>query len=539
MNQSTKKTVVIGFLGTTLDQGKRGKRWERWRPTVSVFQQQGLSIDRLELMHDRRSKKLAEKVKDDVASLSANSTINSIDMPLNNPWDLAEMYGKLYDWAKSYPFKPETEDYLVHITTGTHVAQICWFLLVESRHIPARLLQTSPGLRRTEADEKTWAKGVHEIIDLDLSRYDALAQRFDAERHDAQHFLKQGIDTRNEAFNRMIDELERVAVRSPSPILLTGPTGAGKSMLARRLYELKKAKHLISGAFVDVNCATLKGDGAASALFGHVKGAYTGALSARKGWLRSADKGMLFLDEIGELGLDEQAMLLKAIEEKRFFPVGGDTEVGSDFQLVAGTNRDLRDDVAAGRFRDDLFARINLWSYQLPGLAQRREDIEPNLLHQLTEASKELGRSVRINQDAKQAYLDFALSPQATWRGNFRDLTSSVMRMATLAEQGRVHTDVAQEEIKRLQWLWKEPSQESNAAQHLRSIMGDDAWQGLDVFDQVQLEQVWRICQQSRSMADAGRTLFNQSRLMRASKNDSDRLRKYLGKFGLSWDDVR
>ncbi len=130
-------------------------------------------------------------------------------------------------------------------------------------------------------------------------------------------------------------------MRSRAPILLMGPTGAGKSQLARRVFELKKARRQVSGELVDVNCATLRGDGAMSALFGHVKGAFTGALEARAGLLRKAHGGVLFLDEIGELGADEQAMLLRAIEEKVFLPVGSDREVKSDFVLLAGTNRDL------------------------------------------------------------------------------------------------------------------------------------------------------------------------------------------------------
>ena len=103
----------------------------------------------------------------------------------------------------------------------------------------------------------------------------------------------------------------------------------------------------MQGPFVEVNCATLRGDAAMSALFGHVKGAFTGALRDRPGLLRAADGGVLFLDEIGELGADEQAMLLRALEEKRFLPLGGDREVTSDFQLIAGTNRDLADEVRA------------------------------------------------------------------------------------------------------------------------------------------------------------------------------------------------
>src|SRR5207244_2603721 len=140
------------------------------------------------------------------------------------------------------------------------------------------------------------------IIDLDLSRYDRIASRFQQEQREGVSYLKGGIETRNAAFNRLIDRIEQVAIATRDPLLLMGPTGAGKSRLARRIYELKKARHLIKGAFIDVNCATLRGDGATSALFGHVQGAFTGALKDRSGLLRSADGGVLFLDEIGELG---------------------------------------------------------------------------------------------------------------------------------------------------------------------------------------------------------------------------------------------
>ena len=139
-----------------------------------------------------------------------------------------------------------------------------------------------------------------------------------------------------------------------------------------------------------------------SALFGHRKGAFTGAAADRPGLLRAADKGVLFLDEIGELGLDEQAMILRAIEEKTFLPVGADKEVASDFQLIAGTNRDLGEAVAAGRFRDDLFARLNLWTFALPALRDRREDIEPNLDYELDRFAEREGSRVSFNSEARR-----------------------------------------------------------------------------------------------------------------------------------------
>ena len=325
-------------------------------------------------------------------------------------------------------------------------------------------------------------------------------------------------------------------MRSKAPMLFMGPTGAGKSFLAKRVFELKKARHQITGLFVEVNCATLRGDGAASALFGHVKGAFTGAQQDRGGLLRSADKGLLFLDEIGELGADEQAMLLKAIEEKNFFPVGGDKLVRSDFQLIAGTHRDLRQDVAAGRFREDLFARINLWTYELPSLAQRPEDIEPNIDYLLAQQSADVGGKVSFNKEARHKYLRFAMSGEAKWQGNFRDLGASVLRLATLADGGRITDELVGQEISRLQKLWDGCAHQPDTG--LSDLLTAEQLAELDLFDRLQLQSVLAACKQCKSLSEAGRKLFAISRSQRGSTNDSDRLRKYLSKFGLDWPTI-
>jgi transcriptional regulatory protein RtcR len=526
----SKRQVVFGMLGTQLDAGSGPGRWEKWRPTVALGMHEDFQLDRLELLLDqRRFGKLAQQVKDDLAQVSPASEVRLHDNYLVDPWEFEGVYARLHDFLASYPFLPDEEDYYVHITTGTHVTQICWFLLTESRHFPGRLLQTSPPRKQASGDP-----GSHAVIDLDLSRYDHIAQRFAQQQLQDRDLLKGGIATRNPAFNRMIEQIETVATRSRAPMLLMGPTGAGKSQLAKRVFELKKNKHQLPGRFVEVNCATLRGDGAMSTLFGHTKGAYTGASGDRAGLLRSADKGLLFLDEIGELGADEQAMLLRALEEKRFLPVGSDREVESDFQLIAGTNRDLQDDVRQGRFREDLLARLNLWTYQLPGLAERSEDIEPNLEFELERWSREQHERVRFNVEARARYLSFATSSEATWRGNFRDLGASVVRMATLATTGRIQIDGVDAEITRLRAQWHG----GNETSPLLVLLGEAAT-ALDRFDRVQLEDVVRACQRSRSLSAAGRELFAVSRTQRASTNDADRLRKYLAKFGLDWEQVR
>ncbi|RKG83702.1 AAA family ATPase [Corallococcus sp. CA049B] len=530
-----RRTVVIGMLGTTLDTGMGAHRWTRWRPTVSLCQQEDLLVHRLELLHPPHGTSLAAVIRDDIAQVSPETEVRLTSLPIRDPWNLEETYGALLDHVRASSFHPEEEDYLVHITTGTHIAQICMFLLVESRLIPGRLVQTSPGKGKDHG-----AVGTHAIIDLDLSNYDTLAARFRQQQREGLSFLKSGIDTRNAAFNRIIERIEQVAVQSRAPLLLTGPTGAGKSQLAKRIYALKKARNQVTGPFVDLNCATLRGDGAMSTLFGHVKGAFTGAVGDRPGLMRQANGGVLFLDEIGELGADEQAMLLRALEDKRFLPVGSDKEAESDFQLIAGTNRDLQLDVAQGRFREDLLARINLWTFRLPALRERPEDIAPNLQFELDQASQALGTRVTMSKEAQEHFLRFATSPEGRWSGNFRDLNAAVLRMSTLAAGGRMTRDVVDEELDRLRSQWRPAGAAAGSASEdvLVEVMGATRAAELDRFDRVQLSDVVTVCRSARSLSDAGRALFAQSRAQKKSVNDADRLRKYLARFGLAWADV-
>ncbi|MBN8741813.1 MAG: transcriptional regulator [Lysobacterales bacterium 69-70] len=526
--------VVIGFVGTVLDAADGPGRWEKWRPSVALGMYDDLLVSRLELLVDeRRFNKLAGRLRADLAEVSPETQVRIHDFFLSDPWDFEQVFAALHEFARNYPFDTEREDYLVHISTGTHVAQICWFLLTEARFFPARLLQTSPPPKQRTGDP-----GKYAIIDLDLARYDRIAQRFARESEDTANFLKSGIATRSATFNRMIEQIERVAIRSKAPMLLLGPTGAGKSMLARNLFELKQRRHALKGRFVEVNCATLRGDGAGSALFGHVRGAFTGAQSERAGLLKSADGGLLFLDEIGELGLDEQAMLLRAIEDKRFPPLGGDREVSSDFQLIAGTNRDLSVAVLEGRFREDLFARLNLWTFYLPGLKERAEDIEPNLDFELERFARVHSERITFNREARERYLRFAMSIEATWPGNFRDLGASITRMATLATQGRITVEVVDEETARLRRLWGGARRGAGDDALLEALLGDEL-AGVDRFDRVQLAEVLRVCAAARSASDAGRSLFQASREKRSSSNDADRLRKYLKRFGLDFPQIQ
>ncbi len=527
-----KKNVAIGFLGINLDNGKGPARWERWRPSVDLCRQDDFVIHRFELLTDPQHLTIAQQVKADIALISPDTIVVINEMELHNPWDLEEVYEALFDFAALYRFNTDEEDYLLHITTGTHVAQICLFLLNEARYLPGKILQLSPPRRKDHG-----GPGKVSVIDLDLSKYDRLAERFETERESDTSFLKSGIPTRSPTFNAMIDEIEQVAIRTTNPVLISGPTGAGKSLLAKRIFELKKRRHQVEGDFVSVNCATLRGDTAMSSLFGHKRGAYAGAIKDRAGLLRMAHNGLIFLDEIEALGLDEQAMILSALESQKFYPVGGDQEVKSEFQLIAGTTTDLTELVARGDFREDLLARIDMWSYTLPGLKDRREDIEPNLNYELSKFSSRNNRKMTFNKEARDAYLKYALSSDAKWAANFRDLAASVTRLCTFAEGSRIQLSSVEREIERLKTGWRLKASDPNE-EILLSVMDQNQLSQIDLFDRPSLANVISICRQSDNLSDAGRALFSVSREQRKSKNDSDRLKKYLAKYELSWTEI-
>ena len=526
-----KPLVLIGILGARLDAGYRKKRWEKWRPTISLFQQEGLEVHRFELLHEPPHAELAAHIRDDILSISPQTDVRLNALNITDPWNFEDVFANLYDFSKRCEFNPDEEEYWLHITTGTHVEQICCFLLTEARHFPAKLIQTSP------KHNTRHPSGSHQVIDLDLSRYDQLASRFEREEREAVTLLKDGINTLNPQFNHLIDQIERVSVLSKAPILMIGPTGAGKSALAARIYELKRRRRQLHGDFVEVNCATLRGDAAMAALFGHTRGAFTGAQHARMGLLKAANGGLLFLDEIGELGTDEQAMLLRALETGKFLPLGSDKETESHFQLIAGTNQDLYARVQTGQFRQDLLARIDLWKFDIPGLRDRPEDIGPNLDYELERYVRNHGRRARFNTEARQDFLDFARSPSSSWTRNFRDLNGAIERLATLSSGGRITRELVKDEINRLRQVWSPTA--SHHDSFLRELLGAEQLEEIDRFERAQLADVIQTCQRHSNLSSAGRELFQASRKRRKTVNDADRLRKYLSRYNLSWENIQ
>ncbi len=185
------------------------------------------------------------------------------------------------------------------------------------------------------------------------------------------------------ATERLRASVERAA-RFDANVLITGPSGTGKELVARQLHNLSPRK---DARFIPVDCAVLTGELMATQLFGHVAGAFTGASHAAIGCFRAADKGTLFLDELGEMPLCLQAKLLRVLQERSVVPVGSHSPAPVDVRIVAATNRDLKEEVVAGRFREDLYFRLNVVHIHTTALADRRNDIAPLACHFLEQLS--------------------------------------------------------------------------------------------------------------------------------------------------------
>ena len=540
------KHIIVSILGTRKDLGNPENN--NWSPSISlVLHKDKFLVDEYHLIYNKGFRDLAEEVQTRIEKESVTTKVLLDEIELKDPWDFEEVSLKFFDYVKHSCFHRDNTEYLVHINTGTNVERICLFWLVYANYIKAKLIQSAPseGFGKSHSDNP---KGLLKIIDLGRTGNTTLASRINNLSLEGITFLKDGIQTKNREYNETIDELERLVLASSDPILITGPTGAGKTKLASKIYELKRKRNLVKGEFVSVNCATLDHATARSELFGHVKGAFTDAREHRDGFIKTAEDGILFLDEIGDLSKDVQTMLLKALEEHAFYPMGSDKPVKCNFQLICGTNQDLTD---RSKFRYDLLQRINRWSYRIPGLSERREDIEPNFNYELDVFRNRVNRGVVITDEARKLFMDYALAETTQWSGNFRELRNMVARMGTLALDGEIRPCDVEREIQRMSSsplsttncplptqsssLITQHSSLDSEEPYLKSLLGSGYSERMDAIEIATLKYVLDVCRTSASAAEAGRRLYNVSRDSRATANDSDRIAKFLKAYKLKF----
>ncbi|MBI5441145.1 MAG: sigma-54-dependent Fis family transcriptional regulator [Deltaproteobacteria bacterium] len=226
---------------------------------------------------------------------------------------------------------------------------------------------------------------------------------------------------RMEPVRRLVQEVAPTA----ATVLLTGPSGTGKELVARLIHALSPRREQ---PFVAVHCAALSEGLLESELFGHERGAFTGAVGSRKGRFELADGGTIFLDEIGEIPPSTQVKLLRVLQEREFERVGGTAPVSVDVRVISATNRDLRDEMGKGRFREDLFYRLNVFPIALPSLAERRDAIMALAEHFAAKHGRTLGKTIRGFTPAAAAALR-----TYSWPGNIRELQNVIERAAILA----------------------------------------------------------------------------------------------------------
>jgi DNA-binding NtrC family response regulator len=275
-------------------------------------------------------------------------------------------------------------------------------------------VRTAVGRRRAE----------EEVIQLKR----ALKQRYNFEH----------IVGKSEPMLRIFDLVAQVAP-SRSTVLLQGESGTGKELIAKAIHMNSPRK---DRAFVPVNTGSTPADLLESTLFGHVKGAFTSAIASKKGLFEVADRGTLFLDEIGTMGLDTQAKILRVLQDRKFMHLGGVSEIQVDVRIIAATNVNLRQQVSEGKFREDLFYRLNVITIDLPPLRQRKNDIPLLAEHFIVKFAQENGKPpLHLSPEALRPMLDY------DWPGNVRELENVMERAVVLATGSSLTSELLPEEL--------------------------------------------------------------------------------------------
>ncbi len=280
---------------------------------------------------------------------------------------------------------------------------------------------------------------------------------------------------------QVYDLIERVAP-TPASVLISGESGTGKELVARALHEESGR----TGRFLAINCGAVPANLLEAELFGHERGAFTGAAKARKGLLLDADGGTLFLDEIGEMPEEMQVKLLRVLQERKVRPVGGSEEISFDVRIIAATHRDLEDDIETGRFREDLFYRLNVVQIHLPPLRLRGNDILLLANRFIEDTAARMGRPVEaLSAEAAKILLSF------DWPGNVRQLQNCIERAVTLTRFSQITPDDLPPKI-----TGYVPEAPSDGLE-----VDPEHVQPLDVVERVYIEKVLKIAAGNKSLA--------------------------------------
>jgi len=383
----------------------------------------------------------ARMVEEIAGSFWTASRFYFVNIDLDSPIDYEEIFSKLKTTVDQVTDKlaHKKTEYYVLLDPGTPQMQTAWFLLAKSGTLKALLLQGIP---------PRFAAGAYKVKEVNLdsrilptvslvessAAVMAPPDLYKSIEETKWFSLRQGdlIIGNSPDFIQVVEQAKKVSSYEIS-VLIRGETGTGKGLLARYLHEQSSRR---DQPFVAVNCATIGPSLAESELFGHVKGSFTGASRDRIGKFRSAEHGTVFLDEIGDLPLEIQPKLLHTLEAKTLVPVGADKELNVDIRILAATNQDLEKLIEKGKFRRDLYERLNQYTLQLPPLRRRKTDI-PLLIKQfLNQWNNKYGENKQIAEEALSYLLEYS------WPGNIRELQNSITAMCATALSGPISSEL-------------------------------------------------------------------------------------------------
>ena len=355
--------------------------------------------------------------------------INPISAEVSDPTSYAEIYPLVYNLLSETRQNPELEAYQLNIllSPGTPTMQSVWVLLA-----------------KTQFPAVCWSgfKGQYSIVELPFKiELEYLASANQVADQSLQKAFKDELVNKSFAnivgqsniIQEQIQKAKKLSQRNV-PALILGPTGSGKEVFAQAIHNASAQNQ---GEFVAINCGALPKELAESILFGHVKGAFTGAANNQTGLIKQAHNGTVFLDEIGELSLELQVKLLRVLQEKTYRPLGARKDESSNFRLIAATHRNLLDKVLDGSFREDLFYRIAIGVLKLPALNEREGDLELLSNYLLKTINQELAdqpgyQSKKFNQDVKK------IIKNHTWQGNVRELRATILRVCAWSDNKEI-----------------------------------------------------------------------------------------------------
>lgn len=350
----------------------------------------------------------SSKTKEAIKNLYPQCIVPVLDIKLSDPTNYHDIFKELKEFALTIQEEHKHAKFYISVASGTPKMHACWVLLAASGEVPAKILHVRPP-RFVTKDRPLLSEIELSFDEFPSVRFKSSSFMIDEHEMDVDSVrARLGIVGDHPTMLKAL-EMGAMLASSLAPILIIGETGTGKELFARYV-------HALSGrpqeTFVAVKCAAIPEDLVESILFGHKKGAFTGAVNDQTGKFDAADKGTLFLDELGELPLPAQAKLLRVLQDGIVEPIGHSKGHAVDVRIVAATNRELRKQIRQGSFREDLYYRLNVGEIKLPSLLERRSDIPKLVLNILDRLNTSLKRHRRLTTDA----LSRLQAPN--WEGN-------------------------------------------------------------------------------------------------------------------------